>query len=181
MRAQSTATLPTPVTVTNGVATFNVKYNRTGNQTLTITHSQASNITATSAAVTVGAGQAASFQVSVAANTTAGVSTQATVTAVDSNGATATGYAGTFAFTSSDSAAVLGGSLTLTNGQGSFPVTFKTSGARTLTATDNATPSITGVANTTVGAGAFAGYGIFLNVTGSAAYGTYVVNFLRLN
>ena len=42
--SDSTATLPTPVTVTNGVATFNVKYNRTGNQTLTITHSQASNI-----------------------------------------------------------------------------------------------------------------------------------------
>ena len=37
--------------------------------------------------------------------------------------------------------------------------------------------AITGGTN----AGAFAGYGIFLNITNSAAYGTYNVNFLRIN
>src|SRR2546422_5280482 len=75
---------------------------------------------------------------------TAGTAGNFTVTAKDPYGNTATGYAGTVHFTSSDGQAVLPADSTLTNGAGSFSATLKTAGTQSLTATDTATASITG-------------------------------------
>jgi hypothetical protein len=75
---------------------------------------------------------------------TAGVAGTITVTAKDAYGNTATGYAGTVHFTSTDGAAVLPANATLTAGVGTFSVTLKTVGTLSVTATDTVTASITG-------------------------------------
>ena len=68
-----------------------------------------------------------------------------TVTAQDPYGNTATGYAGTLHFTTSDPApGAMPSDATLTNGQGSFSATLDTAGAQSITATDTATGTITG-------------------------------------
>jgi uncharacterized protein (TIGR03437 family) len=73
-----------------------------------------------------------------------GVAHNYTVTAVDYTGAPATGYTGTVAITSSDSAATLPTSAALSSGVGVFSVTLNTLGYETVTATDTTTDSITG-------------------------------------
>jgi hypothetical protein len=78
-----------------------------------------------------------------------------TVTAKDPYGNTATSYRGTVHFTSTDSRAVLPKDYTFTatdNGAHTFTngVTFKTTGTRSLTATDTQNGSITGSVNVQV-------------------------------
>ena len=75
---------------------------------------------------------------------TAGQTYQVTVTADPGDGTTDTAYAGTVHFTSTDPAAVLPADATLLNGVGTFDVTFKTAGARSITATDTVTAGDTG-------------------------------------
>src|SRR5216684_2213942 len=87
------------------------------------------------------------FSVSAPASATAGTAFNFTVTALDQFNNTATGYAGTVHFTSSDGAATLPANSTLTNGVGTFSATLKTAGAQTITATDTVTASITGTSN----------------------------------
>src|SRR5207302_248949 len=70
------------------------------------------------------------------------------VTAQDQFNNTATGYAGTVHFTSTDGPAVLPSNSTLTSGIGSFSATLRTAGSQTLTATDTSNSSITGTSNT---------------------------------
>src|SRR5207253_1363568 len=81
------------------------------------------------------------------ASATAGSAFNFTVTALDQFNNTATGYAGTVHFTSSDGQAVLPADSTLTNGTGTFSATVPTGGTQTLTATDTVTSSITGTSN----------------------------------
>ncbi|HVX21135.1 MAG TPA: fibronectin type III domain-containing protein, partial [Acidimicrobiales bacterium] len=74
-----------------------------------------------------------------------------TVTATDAYGNTATGYIGTVHFTSTDPQAALPGDVTFTagdHGAVTEPVTFKTAGTQTVTATDTTTGSITGTSGT---------------------------------
>lgn len=88
---------------------------------------------------------------------TAGASTNVLVTVKDSSGNDFTGYRGTVAFSSSDSAATLPATFTFTatdNGARTFPgVIFRTAGARTLTVTDTVIPTASTTASTTVLAG----------------------------
>jgi sugar lactone lactonase YvrE len=70
-----------------------------------------------------------------------------TVTALDALGSVVTNYTGTVTFTSSDGSAALPGSYTFTpadQGRHTFTATFNTVGTQTLTARDQAMPSITG-------------------------------------
>src|SRR5262249_41026009 len=69
---------------------------------------------------------------------------------------TATGYAGTVHFTSSDGQAVLPANSTLTNGTGSFSATLKTAGSQTITAADTSNASITGTSGAVTGTAAAA-------------------------
>ena len=62
-----------------------------------------------------------------------------TVTAQDPTTTSATGYAGTVHFTSSDGQATLPANTTLTNGTGTFSATLKTAGTQSITATDTVT------------------------------------------
>jgi hypothetical protein len=76
-----------------------------------------------------------------------GSSHAVTVTALDAYGNVATGYRGTVHFTSTDTKAVLPADYTFTSanaGTHSFSVTLKTTGTRSVTATDKAASSITG-------------------------------------
>ncbi len=72
--------------------------------------------------------------------TTAGVADNVTVTAKDPFDNTDPAYAGIVRFSSSDGAAVLPADGTLTDGTGSFSVTLKTAGSRSITATDTVSP-----------------------------------------
>ena len=96
--------------------------------------------------VTVSPGPATHFSVSAPSTTTAGAAFTVTVTALDAKGATATGYAGTVHFTSSDPQAGLPADATLTNGAGTFSAALNTSGPQTITATDTLSSAVTGFA-----------------------------------
>src|SRR5207253_3997596 len=102
---------------------------------------------------------------------TAGNAFSFTVTALDAFNNTATGYAGTVHFTSSDGAANLPSNSTLTNGSGTFSGTLKTAGSRTITATDTVSSSITGTSNT-IAVGAAAATHYIVNAPASATAGS---------
>ena len=123
------------------------------NTTSPITSAQGGTGSTASATLTV-TGPATHFSVTATSPHTAGVAFSVTVTALDSGNNTATSYAGTVHFTSSDGAATLPADATLTNGVGVFSVTLKTAGNQTVTATDTVNGSITGTSSgITVSAG----------------------------
>src|SRR5205085_2475929 len=114
-----------------------------------------SSITGPPTTIACSAGAENHSLVSAPASATAGTAFNFTVTALDAFNNTATSYAGTVHFTSSDGAATLPGNTTLTNGTGTFNATLNTAGNQTITATDTVTSSITGTSNSiNVGAGA---------------------------
>ena len=103
---------------------------------------------------------------------TAGTPYNFTVTAVDASNATDTGYTGPVSFTSSDAAAMLPAGNTLSNGTGTFAITFKTASppTQTITATDSTRPSIVGTsAGITVNAAAISQFVITGSPTTVAA------------
>ena len=76
------------------------------------------------------------------------------MTAKDSFGNVATGFADTVKFSSTDAQAVLPPNSALTNGTGTFSATLKTAGVSTITGTDTVNGSIAGISgNITVSAG----------------------------
>src|SRR5205085_2652638 len=80
-----------------------------------------------------------------ASSTVAGVSHNFTVTAQDAFGNTATGYAGTVTFTSTDSQAALPANYAFSNadaGIHTFSATLRTAGIESLTVKDTANSSI---------------------------------------
>ena len=87
------------------------------------------------ASVTVNPGPATQLSLSsTPALATAGSAFSVAVTAKDYYGNTATAYAGSVSFSSTDSAAILPASSTLSSGVGSFSFTLKTAGSKTITA-----------------------------------------------
>jgi hypothetical protein len=135
-------TYPSSVTFTAGAATVSVTLTDAQVTTLVATRG---SITGSSPSVTVDAAAAVSLTVVAPATAASAAPLNVQVTAQDTFANTATGYAGTIGFTSGDSHAVLPAPSTLTNGVGTFPVTFKTAGTQTITAADTVTSSITGV------------------------------------
>jgi hypothetical protein len=140
------AVLPADSTLTNGVGTFSSTLKTAGLQSITATDTVTGTISGT-ASVTVSAAAATHFVVSAPATATSNVAISFTVTALDQFNNTATAYAGTAHFTSTDVAATLPANSTLTNGTGTFSATLRTAGTRTLTATDTVTAAITGTSN----------------------------------
>lgn len=132
-------------------------------------------VTSTAVSVTVNAAPATHFVVSgFPSPTTAGAPHSVTVTAKDAYGNTVTGYAGTVAITSSDSAAVLPANAGLSSGVGSFSVTLKTVGSQSITATDTVTSSITGSQpGIVVSAGVLAGF-TFSSISSPQVAGTAI-------
>ncbi len=143
------AVLPANSQLANGVGTFSVTFQTVGTQTITASDTVTSSITGTSGPIVV-SGPATHIAVSAPASATGSVSFTFTVTAQDAFGNTATGYAGTVHFTSTDAIAVLPADAALISGTRTFSATLKTGGSQTITATDTVTPSITGTSATVV-------------------------------
>jgi hypothetical protein len=120
--------------------------------------------------VTVTVPVATSLKVTAPATVTAGQPFSVTVVAVDASGTPVTSYNGTVHFTSSDTAAgvMLPADSTLTNGQGTFSVTLVKAGSQTVTATDTANSTITGMATVQVNAAAAASLTIAAPATATA-------------
>jgi uncharacterized protein (TIGR03437 family) len=90
--------------------------------------------------IPVGPGPLTKFQVNPQVGVlTAGTSVLVGITAQDAAGNTLFNYSGTLHFTSTDPAATLPPDTTLSNGTGTFNVTFNTKGTQTVSATDVAT------------------------------------------
>jgi Putative Ig domain len=137
------AVLPASATITGGTGTGSITLKTAGPQTVTATG--ADSLTGTSGAIPVGPAPAATLSVSPATSPAIiGTPFNFTVTAFDSFSNSATTYAGTVHFSSTDGGAVLPANSKLTNGTGSFSATLKTSGSWTITATDTVTASLTG-------------------------------------
>ncbi|MGD0863824.1 MAG: cell wall-binding repeat-containing protein, partial [Candidatus Limnocylindrales bacterium] len=189
------AGLPADYTFTaadNGVHVFSVTLKTAGTRSVTATDTVTASITGSQTAIVVNPGSATTLVVSgFPSPTVAGVAHNLTVTAKDTYGNTATGYTGTIHFTSSDGAAVLPANGTLTAGTGTFSVTLRTSGTRTVTATDTVNSLITGAQSAIVvipGAAThlvvsgypsptFAGTAHNLTVTARDAYGNTATGY----
>jgi len=145
------AVLPADYTFTaadSGTHSFSVSFNTVGTQALTATDTVTASITGSQASITVNAGAATHLTITgFPSPASPGASNFFTVTALDSQNNTATGYTGTVHFTSTDGAAVLPANYTFQAadaGIHSFNATLTTAGAQTLTATDTVAASITG-------------------------------------
>jgi hypothetical protein len=127
--------------------TFNLDhtYARPGNYTVTVRVADDDNGvgTTTFRAVVPSPTDAAVLVLTGPVSVTTGVPATFTVTALTSAGQPAAGYTGTVHFTSTDPAAILPADATLTNGVGTFSVTFVTPGGQSLSVTDTANPALT--------------------------------------
>jgi hypothetical protein len=139
-------------------------------------------------------GPATHLTVSAPAAVTAGTPFSVTVTALDADSQTATGYRGTVHFSSSDGQAVLPGDYTFTSGDAGVHtftsgVTLKTACDQTVTATDTGTGTITGSGAITINPAAIdhlritsartvtAGMPFDLIVTAQDRYGNTVTSY----
>ncbi len=139
--------LPGNATLTNGVGTFSATLKTSGAQNITATDTVTSSITGTSNTINVGSAVATHLVVTAPGSVAVGAPFNVIVTAQDQFNNTATTYAGTIHFTSTDGAAVLPGNATLASGVGTFSVTLNTAPTQTVTATDTVNSSITGASN----------------------------------
>ena len=139
------AVLPADSTVANGSATVQVTLKTAGSQT--ITASDTASLTGSSGAIPVSAAPATQFSVTAATSTAAaGATFKFTATAQDAFKNTATSYAGTVHFTSSDTNAktALPANSSLTSGTKDFSAVLQTIGSQSITATDTVSSAITG-------------------------------------
>ncbi|MEO5970666.1 MAG: hypothetical protein ABIQ95_12120, partial [Bdellovibrionia bacterium] len=131
-----------------GVKNFAATLRTSGTRSITVTDTITGSLTSSQTGISVASASAVSYTVSgYPSTTTAGVASNLTVTAKDTYGNTATSYVGTVALTSSDPAATLPSNYTFVSGDAGVKVlnvTLKTSGSRSITATDTVTGSITG-------------------------------------
>ncbi|NDF14157.1 hypothetical protein EB061_02400, partial [bacterium] len=138
--SDTSATIPGPVTLTNGTGTFPVTLKAAGNHTISVTDG---NLSALSGNILVNPASASKLVLnSIPSSLVAGNSFNFNLTAQDAYDNVVVNYTGSPTFTSSDLKAVLPSTPTLINGTATFPATLRTSGAQTLTASDG-TLSIT--------------------------------------
>lgn len=165
--SDSQAILPADAPVSSGSGIFPVTLKTAGNQTITV--SDATSLTGTSGAITVGTAAPTHFLVTPAGNyATAGVAVMFSVTAMDVSGNAVTGYSGTVHFTSTDGAAVLPANSTLTSGTSNLSATLKTSGGQTISAMDTKQSAINGTSNVIYVSGPATHFSV-ANVAGSTA------------
>jgi hypothetical protein len=184
------AVLPANSALVSGSKSFTVTLKTAGSQTVTATDTVTTSLSGTSPAVSVSALAASSLQISAPASVIAGVGFPVTVTAKDPYGNTATGYAGTVTFSSTDANAVLPANSSLPSGTGTFSVTLKTAGSQTITATDTVAPSLSATTpaigvnpapasalQISAPASAAAGSGISVTVTAKDPYGNTATGY----
>jgi|GEM_PF-1251684 len=136
------AVLPANLFLSGGAKQISIKFRTPGTQTITIKDTGGS-ATGTSSSISVDL-EPALFVITGPAHPVAGVQTLYTVTAKDKVGNTVPAYTGTVHITSTDGRAVLPADAMLTNGVGSFYITFKSVGPQTLFAVDMESSTIKG-------------------------------------
>jgi hypothetical protein len=179
-----------------GVHGFTATLKTAGTRSITAKDTVAATVAGTQSGIVVNAAAASSLSLIVPKSSTAGSAFSITVTARDPYGNTATGYTGTIKFTSIDTKAVLPSNYTFlstdagvhvfTNG-----VTLKTTGSKTITATDTVTSTIKGTSSAVrVGAAALdhfkvtgpststAGSAFTVTVTAQDAYNNTVTSYV---
>jgi hypothetical protein len=139
--------LPADAKLVNGVGQFAALPVSAGSQTITATDTVTSSLTGTSGTIAVGSGFAVKLWLIYPATANLGVPYNITVKARDHYGNTATGYNGIVTFVCADNTATLPANGTLTNGVGTFTMTFNTNGTKGFWAHDTATPSIGGASS----------------------------------
>ncbi len=146
------AVLPADYTFTAadaGVHTFSVTLKTAATQTITVTDKATGSITATQSGIVVNPAATATLVVAgFPASITAGTAGNVTVTAKDAFGNVTPAYTGAVHFTSTDAQAALPADYTFVaadRGVHTFSVTLKTTATQTITVTDKATGSITGM------------------------------------
>jgi subtilisin-like proprotein convertase family protein len=148
------AVLPADSTLHNGTGTFTVTLQTAGSESLTVTDSATGNVTGSATGSVVAPVQATRLSLSAPSGTTAGSPFSITVTALDANGNTVTGYTGTVQLTSSDGQASLPALYTFTaadHGTHTFSgLVLDTAGTQTVTARDTVSSSITGTGSVAV-------------------------------
>jgi ELWxxDGT repeat protein len=131
-----------------GTHTFSATFGTVGVQSLTATDTATPSITGAKQNIEVTPPAATNFVVSgFSSPTTAGTAATFTVTAKLANGSTASGYAGTVHFTSSDGQAGLPSDYTFAAAEGgvhTFSATLKTAGTQSLTVREVDDDSISG-------------------------------------
>jgi subtilisin-like proprotein convertase family protein len=137
---------PSTVNLVNGVGSTSANIHTSGSQTIRASGTVVSD----SSPIFINPGPATHYLVSAPATATAGQNVNFDVTAQDQFNNTATAYAGTVHFTSSDGTAVKPADSTLVSGTKGFGVTFNTPGSQTIVATDTVTGTITGSDTVTV-------------------------------
>ena len=148
------AKLPADYTFTladAGVHTFVMNLNTLGTQTITVSDTRFPEYQG-STSEPVFVPTAVKFQVAGPATATAGSPVSLLVTAMDSINNVMNGYSGTIHFSSTDPAAVLPANSKLTNGLGTFSVTFNSLGAQSISATDVTNKAISGSSTMNVSA-----------------------------
>ncbi|MHB8717845.1 MAG: beta strand repeat-containing protein [Candidatus Dormibacteria bacterium] len=144
----SRATLPANYSFTAtdaGHHVFTVTFKTAGTSSITATDS-GSSLSGTTGNIQVAAGPATSLVLNAPSSATAGSPISVSVTLYDAYGNVATGYRGTVAFSSSDSAAALPANYTFTSGDSgshTFSVTLNRAGSSTVTAGDTSAPTLT--------------------------------------
>ena len=133
--------------LTNGTGTFSATLKTAPSQTITATDTANPSITGSSSSINVSAAAVSQLSITTPVNATVGIAFNFTVTAEDLFSNTATSYSGTVHFSSTDGQAVLPANSMLTNGTGTFSATPKTNGNQSITATDTAKTSITGISS----------------------------------
>lgn len=154
------AQFTTPVALVNGQATIPVTFQTSGPRTLTFSSGGAPFIVTTN--VDVDAAQATQFTVTAGVPVlNAGNMLNIVVTALDQFGNVDENYTGLVMLTApGDPQATLPTPFALTNGVGSQPITLRTAGAQTITATDTNTSAITGSTSVTVNPGSLSQYAV---------------------
>lgn len=148
--SDANATLPTSVAFKHGYATFQVTFATTGSQTLTVTDSSNTSLTETATTTVADPVVATQLTLRVPKNVPNGVPVTARLAALDAQNHPVLNYSGSITLESSDPGAALPDSITFNRGLAVFQVTFTTAGQQTLTAADDADPTLTATATTTV-------------------------------
>ena len=153
LSSDGSASLPASSVLTNGVGTFTVTLSTGPRQLVYAQDTVTAALDGASTSISVTPGVTAvttHFLVTAPATASAGTPFTYTVTAETAANTTASNYAGTVAFTTSDGAGTVPAPGTLTNGVGVFSATLVTNGSQTITATDTVTSTITGASNAIV-------------------------------
>lgn len=145
--SDSAATLPSLVSLDNGVGAFGATFKTVGNQTIIASDSANASITGTSNPIAVSSAPAARFKITAPTTAAAGTPLNFTVTALDRFNNPAPVYSGTVTFFSNDNRSVLPPDSKLTNGAGTFSATLNSSGTFFVGGKDTVAATIAGDSN----------------------------------